>query len=82
MALAQALMEAPSLLILDEPQYGLDPEGVAMLRGLLHAHQAAGGTTLMVSHHLDEVAALCDVVYRMVQGRPEREPAGAGDHGE
>ena len=58
LALAQAIMEAPSLLILDEPQYGLDPEGVAMLRGLLHAHQAAGGTTLMVSHHLDEVAAV------------------------
>ncbi len=74
LALAQASMDAPRLLILDEPQYALDPEGVAMLRRLIQEHQASGGTTLMVSHHLDEVRALCDVVYRMVHGRPEPEP--------
>lgn len=82
LALAQAIMEGPQVLILDEPQYGLDPEGVAMLRELMQAHQSDGGTTLMVSHHLDEVEALCDVVYRMVQGRPEREPGGEAEHGD
>ncbi len=82
LALAQAIMEAPRLLILDEPQYGLDPEGVAMLRGVLQAHQNSGGTTLMVSHHLDEVAVLCDTVYRMVQGRPEPESGREAEHGD
>lgn len=82
LALAQAIMEGPHLLILDEPQYGLDPEGVAMLRELVQAHRSDGGTTLMVSHHLDEVEALCDVVYRMVQGRLERESGGEAEHGD
>lgn len=70
LALAQALMERPRLLILDEPQYGLDPKGVAMVRGIIAAFQAEGGTTVMVSHHQDEVAALCDVAYTMQSGRP------------
>ena len=70
LALAQALMESPRVLILDEPQYGLDPQGMAMLRTVIASFQAEGGTTVMVSHHLEEVAALCDVAYTMHSGRP------------
>ncbi|HWC82693.1 MAG TPA: ATP-binding cassette domain-containing protein [Pseudonocardiaceae bacterium] len=62
LGLAGALLGSPDVLILDEPGNGLDPGGMAWLRGLLRDHAAAGGTVLVSSHVLSEVAQTADTV--------------------
>ena len=59
LAIAQALLGAPDLLILDEPTTGLDPEQRASLRGLL---SGLAGTVLISTHQTEDVSALCDRV--------------------
>jgi ABC-2 type transport system ATP-binding protein len=60
LGLAQALIGEPSVLILDEPATGLDPEGIAWIRGLLRDFADRGGTVLLSSHLLAEVQATAD----------------------
>jgi len=60
LGLAQALITEPSVLILDEPATGLDPEGIAWIRGLLRDFAGRGGTVLLSSHLLAEVQATAD----------------------
>jgi ABC-type multidrug transport system ATPase subunit len=62
LALAVALLASPELLILDEPQNGLDPEGIRELRDLLKAYTKEGNTVLVSSHQLGEVARLADYI--------------------
>lgn len=62
LALAIALLDHPELLILDEPQNGLDPEGIRELRDLLKAYTKEGKTVLISSHQLGEVAKLADYI--------------------
>jgi ABC-2 type transport system ATP-binding protein len=69
LAVATALLGEPSVLVLDEPANGLDPSGVAWLRGLLREHAAAGGTVLISSHLLAELEQLIDDVVIIVRGR-------------
>lgn len=59
LAIAQALIGSPDLLILDEPTTGLDPEQRASLRSLL---SGLGGTVLISTHQTEDVSALCDRV--------------------
>ncbi len=59
LAIGQALIGAPELLILDEPTTGLDPEQRASLRGLL---SGLSGTVVISTHQTEDVAALCDRV--------------------
>jgi ABC-2 type transport system ATP-binding protein len=59
LAIAQALIGSPDLLVLDEPTTGLDPEQRASLRGLL---SGLGGTVLISTHQTEDVSALCDRV--------------------
>jgi ABC-2 type transport system ATP-binding protein len=59
LAIAQALIGSPGLLILDEPTTGLDPEQRASLRGLL---SGLAGTVLISTHQTEDVSALCDRV--------------------
>ncbi len=59
LAIAQALIGSPELLILDEPTTGLDPEQRASLRGLL---SGLPGTVLISTHQTEDVSALCDRV--------------------
>ncbi len=69
MRLAQALLNAPELLILDEPFNGLDPEARLTLMGLLRS-LADGGTRVIVSSHiLSEVAQLTDRILLLFRGR-------------
>jgi ABC-2 type transport system ATP-binding protein len=68
LAVATALLGDPSVLILDEPANGLDPEGIAWLRELLREHARNGGTVLISSHLLAELAQLIDDVVIISQG--------------
>ncbi|WP_213455495.1 ABC transporter ATP-binding protein [Rhizomonospora bruguierae] len=68
LAVATALLGDPPTLVLDEPANGLDPEGVAWLRGLLRDHADRGGTVLISSHLLAELAQLIDDVVIIVTG--------------
>jgi ABC-2 type transport system ATP-binding protein len=62
LGLAAALLGDPGLLVLDEPANGLDPAGMAWLRGLLRGLAADGRTVLISSHVLSEVAQTVDQV--------------------
>jgi ABC-2 type transport system ATP-binding protein len=83
LAVATALLGSPSVLVLDEPANGLDPSGMAWLRGLLRAHADNGGTVLISSHLLAELEQLIDDVVIIADGRvrltaPLIEVAGGG----
>src|SRR6266542_7090388 len=69
LGLAGALLGDPALLILDEPANGLDPAGVHWLRTFLRGFSAAGGTVLVASHVLAEVAQTVDRILIIDGGR-------------
>ena len=69
LGLAQALIAEPSVLILDEPATGLDPEGIAWIRGLLRGFADRGGTVLLSSHLLAEVQATAGHLVVINDGR-------------
>jgi len=70
LALAQALLPYPELLILDEPSDGLDPEGIHEMRQtILRLHRELGLTILLSSHFLSEVEQLCTRIAVLNQGR-------------
>ena len=68
LGIAQAIMEDPGFLILDEPFNGLDKHGVAEIRRLLLELKAAGKTILLASHNEEDIHILCDHVYEMDGG--------------
>ena len=69
LSVAGALLGRPGLLVLDEPANGLDPEGIRWLRDFLRSFAAAGGTVLVSSHVLPEVAQIADEVVIIHRGR-------------
>jgi ABC-2 type transport system ATP-binding protein len=69
LGLAAALLGNPEVLILDEPGNGLDPNGMAWLRGLLRGLAAQGSTVLVSSHVLAEVAQTADHVLIVHRGQ-------------
>jgi len=72
-ALAQALLGRPRLLILDEPTSGLDPVGRSQIRDLIAAERARGTTILFCTHIISDVEAVCDRVGVLVRGQLVRE---------
>ena len=66
---ATALLGDPEVLILDEPVNGLDPEGIRWIRRLLRQRADAGGTVLLSSHVLAELAEVADDVVVIAGGR-------------
>ena len=83
LGLATALLGDPALLVLDEPANGLDPAGVRWLRSLLRGFAERGGTVLVSSHVLAEIAQTVDQVViidrgRLVVAAPLAELAGRG----
>ena len=69
LGLAGALLGNPELLVLDEPANGLDPAGIHWLRRFLRQYAEAGGTALVSSHVLAEVAQTVDQVVILDRGR-------------
>ena len=68
LGLAQANMENPSILILDEPMNGLDRKGVEEMRDLLVSFREQGKTVLLASHNREDIDILCDTVQEMEDG--------------
>ncbi len=68
LGIAQAIMEEPRLLVLDEPFNGLDKNGVAGIRSLLLELKEEGRTILLASHNEEDIRILCDEVYEMDGG--------------
>lgn len=68
LGIAQAIMEDPSLLILDEPFNGLDKTGVAQMRHLIQDLRSEGKTILLASHNQADIDILCDTVCEMDAG--------------
>ena len=68
LGLAQAIMEDPKVLILDEPMNGLDKEGVEDMRKYLLKLREEGKTILIASHSSEDIAVLCDKTYEMEKG--------------
>jgi heme ABC exporter ATP-binding subunit CcmA len=69
LALARALLHAPALLLLDEPETGLDQAGQAILAEVLHEHQARGGTLLFTTHDLESAPGRSDRMICLSKGR-------------
>ena len=72
LGLAQAIMEDPDLLILDEPMNGLDKESVSEIREYLLELKKCGKTILLTSHSAEDIDVLCDMVYEMNKGSISR----------
>lgn len=68
LGIAQAIMEDPELLILDEPMNGLDNQGVLEMRKLFDRLRGQGKTIILATHNPLDVEALCDTVYEMDGG--------------
>jgi len=71
--LAQAMMQDPDLLVLDEPTAGVDPVGSRGIRDLILRLKGLGKTVLLTSHLLEQVQEVCDRVGIMAKGRMLRE---------
>jgi ABC-2 type transport system ATP-binding protein len=69
LGIAHSLLGDPSVLILDEPANGLDPEGIYWMRGLLRDFADRGGTVLLSSHLLHEVEAVADRLVVIAGGK-------------
>ena len=73
LGLAQAIMENPKILILDEPFNGLDKDGVKDMREYLLCYKEQGKTILICSHSAEDISVLCDTVHEMDKGQIERQ---------
>ena len=69
LGLAQAIMENPEILILDEPMNGLDKEGVQDMRKYLIELRKQGKTIILASHSSEDISVLCDTVNEMDKGK-------------
>lgn len=69
LGLAQAIMENPQILILDEPMNGLDKEGVQDMRKYLIELRNQGKTIILASHSSEDISVLCDTVNEMDKGK-------------
>ena len=71
LGIAQAIMENPEILILDEPMNGLDEQGASQMRKLFLRLRSEGKTILLARHMQEDIHELCDKVYRIDAGTIE-----------
>jgi ABC-2 type transport system ATP-binding protein len=69
LGIAQAIMEDPKLLVLDEPFNGLDADGVEEIRELLQTYRNEGKLIILSSHMKEDLEILCDEVFYMDKGQ-------------
>ena len=69
LGIAQALMEDPEILLLDEPMNGLDNKGVADVKEILKDLRKKNKTIILASHHMEDIDELCDTVVVMDSGK-------------
>ncbi|MEG0862993.1 MAG: ATP-binding cassette domain-containing protein [Clostridia bacterium] len=74
LGIAQAIMEDPDQLILDEPFNGLDKQGIADIHDLLQQWKSHGKTILLASHSTADIAQACDIVYELQDGHLVEQP--------
>ncbi len=72
LSIAQAIMENPDLIVLDEPMNGLDEQGVAEMRELFLKLKEEHKLILMASHNREDIDMLCDEVYHIEKGKIEK----------
>lgn len=77
LALAQAIMERPKILILDEPTNGMDEESVVAFRELMLEEKARGAACLIATHQKEDIRLLCDRVFLMRDGQCAEAEEGA-----
>ena len=68
LAIAQAIMESPDVIMLDEPTNGLDDGGVELIRKLITEEKQRGAIVLLASHNHDDIKLLADKLYRIESG--------------
>lgn len=76
LAIAQAIMEQPDVLMLDEPTNALDSEAVAQVRDIITQEKERGALVLLASHNYEDIRLLSDEVYRLERGRLREEGVG------
>lgn len=72
LGIAQAIMEDPEVILLDEPMNGLDNQGVEDIRKVLLSLRDKGKTILLASHSREDISILCDTVTEMEAGKAKR----------
>lgn len=68
LGIAQAIMEKPSLIILDEPTNALDEDGISMVRNIIGEERDRGATILISSHHKEDLT-ICDRLFQIKEGK-------------
>lgn len=68
LGIAQAIMENPSILMLDEPFNGLDIDGVEQMRKVMLRLKAEGKNVILASHNTEDIEILCDTVHEIKKG--------------
>ena len=76
LAIAQAIMEQPDVLMLDEPTNALDSEAVVQVRDIITQEKERGALVLLASHNYDDIRLLSDEVYHLESGRLREEGVG------
>lgn len=76
LAIAQAIMEKPDVLMLDEPTNALDSEAVVQVRDIITQEKERGALVLLASHNYEDIRLLSDEVYHLESGRLREEGVG------
>ena len=71
LSIAQAIMEDPDIIILDEPMNGLDEQGVSDMRNVFTSLKEKNKIILLASHNKEDIQLLCDEVYQIKKGNLE-----------
>lgn len=82
LGLAQALMEDPEILLLDEPMNGLDNEGVREIREILLQQKEKGKILVIASHNKEDIDVLCDEIFYLDKGKVIRHSVKTDDRRE
>lgn len=69
LAIAQAIFERPTLILLDEPTNAIDTDGVKQVRTILLEEKARGATIIIASHTAEDLVVLADEIYDMAEGK-------------